>query len=646
MVGALAFSADGKHLLAGDDTGEIRSWDLATGKARVVHLAKDVNCLALSGAGDRFATWDKVSEVVVWDAKTGKELRRFRERPERSENGVSSMQFSPDGKTLATAGNYAGICLWDMRTGKLAHQLGRDEGYCGQPAFAPDGKMLACDAGKAVRLWDTRTGQELLFRGASCWGFSCLAFAPDGKHIAWGGLSVRITDTISLKEIRRFPTDQDDTTRIVFAPDGKSFVTEAGDHTLRFWETASGRKLRAWGTPRGFPQGEWGEREITRVTPDLRRIIAWHMPIYDASRSKIIREDLRVSIKDAATGKPIVTFRRPKDRFGVADVSPAGDLLALAGYRTPIIIQDAVTGDELFRIEVQRAEEGYVHFSPAGWTLLEPCGNGDLSLWELASGRERLRFKVHPEGFFQVVCSADGRLVASWAWDAPLCLWDLATGQKLKELDGHRGGVHRAAFSPDGSLLATANAHPTGLLWDLSGLREKTLPRPTHLADKDLEHLRVELGAPDAAVAWRAILKLESAGGQAVPYLAQCLPARRPTPEEIAKLIGDLDSRKFAMREKAERELAAIFDLAEQSLRRVLKGGPTLEVRRRIERLLDRKGGGLWRGRSLQVVRAIEALERIGTTEARQALKELATSKPEDRLTREAKAALGRLARK
>jgi hypothetical protein len=46
---------------------------------------------------------------------------------------------------------------------------------------------------------------------------------------------------------------------------------------------------------------------------------------------------------------------------------------------------------------------------------------------------------------------------------------------------------------------------------------------------------------------------------------------------------------------------------------------------------------------TLQAVRAVEALEHIGTPEARKLLETLATGAPEARQTRDAKAALRRL---
>jgi hypothetical protein len=112
----------------------------------------------------------------------------------------------------------------------------------------------------------------------------------------------------------------------------------------------------------------------------------------------------------------------------------------------------------------------------------------------------------------------------------------------------------------------------------------------------------------------------------------------------IALWIADLDSDDFATRRDAARELEGIADLAESALRKVLQGTPTEELRRQATRLLERIA--TLSTERLRHVRAVEALEYMGTPEARKLLEVVAEGAPEARLTREAKAALERLNRR
>ena len=111
----------------------------------------------------------------------------------------------------------------------------------------------------------------------------------------------------------------------------------------------------------------------------------------------------------------------------------------------------------------------------------------------------------------------------------------------------------------------------------------------------------------------------------------------------MERLITDLDSDRFEVRDAAARELTQLGEQVEPALRRVLEGKPSPEARRRVEALLT----GPRRVRSpegLRGLRAVQALECVGTAEARRVLEGLSRGAPEARLTREAKAALRRLA--
>lgn len=132
---------------------------------------------------------------------------------------------------------------------------------------------------------------------------------------------------------------------------------------------------------------------------------------------------------------------------------------------------------------------------------------------------------------------------------------------------------------------------------------------------------------------------------QALPLLRERLkPDPRSTPEDIRRLIADLDSSRFAVREKAGRALATLGTEALPALRQTLEDRPPLEVRRRIELLLIRiEQPVVLDTQQLREVRAVQVLERIGNAEARQLLQRLADGAPGSRLTQEARSAVERL---
>ena len=135
--------------------------------------------------------------------------------------------------------------------------------------------------------------------------------------------------------------------------------------------------------------------------------------------------------------------------------------------------------------------------------------------------------------------------------------------------------------------------------------------------------------------------------GQSVPFLAghQGKVAVKDF-RRIGRLIADLDSDDFAVREKATRELESFGRSALPALQKVLRENPSAEVRQRVESLLEKLSQPGHLSEELRVVRAVEVLEHIGTAEVREVLKVLARGTPQAPLTREAKASLDRLARR
>jgi hypothetical protein len=179
-------------------------------------------------------------------------------------------------------------------------------------------------------------------------------------------------------------------------------------------------------------------------------------------------------------------------------------------------------------------------------------------------------------------------------------------------------------------------------VWDLA---PEAWPRNI-LADKldgkELDTLWSDL-AGEARKAHRALYSLAAAPTQSLPFLADRLrPAAAVDARRVEKLLADLDSEQFAVRDRAAEELTRMGEQIEPALRRVLEGKPSLEVRGRVQAILDALGGVPPAG-TLRTLRAIRALERVGTPEARRILRTLADGAAGARETREAKAALERL---
>src|SRR5205085_9377831 len=105
---------------------------------------------------------------------------------------VMAMEFSKDGKTLATAG-WTGAKLWNLQLGSKSATPARflALGNIWAIAFSPDGKTLVTGGTgtdpKSIRHWDVQTGKEWAHRLGILLAARAVAFSPDGKFVAGGG---------------------------------------------------------------------------------------------------------------------------------------------------------------------------------------------------------------------------------------------------------------------------------------------------------------------------------------------------------------------------------------------------------------------------------------------------------------------------
>jgi hypothetical protein len=197
------------------------------------------------------------------------------------------------------------------------------------------------------------------------------------------------------------------------------------------------------------------------------------------------------------------------------------------------------------------------------------------------------------------------------------------------------------SFSPDGRLLATSAEDTTILLWDLARpLSEKpALPGPKN-AD-EAERLWDLLGHPDPTESDRALWTLIAAPEHVLRLMKKELtPRPRLEVERLKAVIAQLDSEDFQQRETASATLLELDVTVVPALQAARKIG-TAEQRRRLDEVIRRleERHQQWK---LRAIRAMEVMERIGTSAARGMIEKIAQGSDAEATTHEARLILAR----
>lgn len=160
-----------------------------------------------------------------------------------------------------------------------------------------------------------------------------------------------------------------------------------------------------------------------------------------------------------------------------------------------------------------------------------------------------------------------------------------------------------------------------------------------------LDGLWEDLTSGDAGRAYTAIWAFADTPAKTIPFFeAHVKPAVPADPKVVGQLIRDLGDNRFAVRKKANADLEKLGELAAHVLGDALKDTTLpLEARQRVDKLLAGLRGPVTSPEKLRAIRAVEALEYIGTAEARKLLERLAQGAPAARLTQEARESLDRL---
>jgi len=475
--GGVAWSRDGKHILAGRVLAEaetckhLRVFRYPVATPTVVAFSPDGSRVALGASGGWSPTEDS-DKVYLYDAASGRLLHTL--------VGVygKSVAFSADGERLAVGGTrmqedartgefvFAGqVDLWDVRTGRLLRTF-KSEQSISTVCFSPDGRYLLSGAddyrfnstgsrhAAEMILWETASGRRVRSFAATEAGVNQVAISPDNRRVATASSerSVRIWDLATGKMQHALLGDLDTVTFVAFLDGEKTVVTasNAVGHERRsrfsFWEVPSGNYLRSVDVSDQFASAA--------ITPDGKRILIGG-GYYDIESGESTGHLLLI---DAATGRRIISKSFTDEVDSVA-ISPNGKTAYYSlEYGNGVALLDLETGRRLHSFY----EYGdFGEFSPDGKSIVVEDDGGAL-LWDIAAAKPLRKFPEEAREFSCGVFSCDGKkllLGTEGTRDNPsrIIEFDIESGGKQRVINAFKSRVGAVGYAgQSGSFFATS----------------------------------------------------------------------------------------------------------------------------------------------------------------------------------------------
>jgi WD40 repeat protein len=239
QVNKVQFCNNDKMLLTVSDDGTAKVWSVPDGETLGSYdVAPGIATAAVDRDGHFVALALKDFGVQIFRFGSPKPVQKW--QPHRST--IYSMEFSPDGKTVATVSYDGTGMLLPVAGGKPLGLYGH-VGRLWEVQFAGNGKAVVTNANDgSARLWNARTGEPLSVMRHDSW-VAGAEYSPDGSRIITCSAdnTIRIWDPETGDELTSLHGHTQPVFRAKISHELEFLVSASSDGTVRIWHSRHGQ---------------------------------------------------------------------------------------------------------------------------------------------------------------------------------------------------------------------------------------------------------------------------------------------------------------------------------------------------------------------------------------------------------------------
>jgi WD40 repeat protein len=260
-INAVAVFPDRRRMVTGSFDGKLRIWDLETGVVlKKMEGHSRVSALAVSRDGQIIASGDWSGKFIAWHGETGESLTKpikahsswitqTRAASRRPQSPIYSVDFSPDGTVLATAGSSDGMKFWCTKTWQMQGEPIDCPPYrINCVRYSPSGELLAIATDDNIQIYNSGTRERVAsFKGHSQLNLS-LAWTPDGTRLLSGGgyedPTIREWDSLTWQQVGHpWKGHTNRIGAIAVDPDSTLVASASWDEHVRLWRLSDRQNI-------------------------------------------------------------------------------------------------------------------------------------------------------------------------------------------------------------------------------------------------------------------------------------------------------------------------------------------------------------------------------------------------------------------